>query len=641
MEATTSNLTKVQWSRIGLVLLAFHVAAFCIDRFVGANSQAYYRQDIGIVFLGCVLSCDAAFLCILGARTKTFPWRMVGAGILPSLLAASFIFWSWIDWSLSWLTFTRGITETFHGQCALLTILLSPLFVAFAWVAARNERRDWHWMVVAILLTISVGICALSSTSYDYISTRSRGWWLDRAWINFFHVVLAAIVSFASVVLCAWVLDHCLRRRPWWIAAAVIMSSAIFIGVAGFLGIITNRYFHYSWNRGYFATALETLGESLGKQGMPVIAAITMLAFCLLLALLRVNLSEFYLKSGGERVASPLMHRAYTAEDRRYRLWRLASFALGISLLNLVIGFYEWLIPIERGVFGDRGIFFEFVFLAPLGLWSAQMAASAIFLECKIWNIWKRSLVILAWAELSMLAYWGQVALSNSIRWNPSDYVGALLHVVGGALALCLAGVISSKYSGSRIAWKDMESAPGNHREAKPFSISLSDIICLVTVSAGVIYPFSVIFSVEHWQSPVSLFSYFLYTAVWPLITGAAGYFALRAWLGNGRRSFSLLAGFVLCLLASCSSDYSALTQVGEEQFFGIRYSLRFMALPWFFVGAAIAAMGLRRCGFSLVQAAAINKKLETNSLAEVDVGSSLAQGSFVGAPTNAASPWD
>jgi hypothetical protein len=192
------------------------------------------------------------------------------------------------------------------------------------------------------------------------------------------------------------------------------------------------------------------------------------------------------------------------------------------------------------------------------------------------------------------------VALSNSIHWYPSDYVGEVLHVAVGAVALASVGKLFALGSGERITWKQMEGTSTIKDPKRRLSISLSDIICIVTVSAGLAYPFSVIFSLENWVTPSSLLREMVYSSVWPLVTGAAGFFALRAWLKPGNQALAFAAASALCLMSSCAADYPTLTQVGDETFFGVRYSLRMMALPWLFVGTAIAAIGLRRVGFGV-----------------------------------------
>lgn len=577
-----------------LVLAAMHLAALSLDYVISNNWLL--NPKITFPFCLAIFHCDIALLCLWISRRPRFPAISVALLIIVACLTAAAIIYSWQDPSAAWVNSSKVFTESLQGQCVITALLNLPILAVTAWLVARPQPRDWHWLAYAALLLASVLNSWLSSTTNDYVTNRSQAWWLGLHVHVFYHTLFAWILSLTAITLCAWVISSTKGSRSLGLMILALITARITLAASGTVIFWCMRYVNRyggGWFGGFIINGPspeEALAMDFHTPLLAILFGVVIAPFCIL-----------YNRAAEPTVTpfAPLRQSLLAAVDRRHRFWRLTAFALFISMLNLLSGLSLHLLGVNRSdVHGEQGILVELLFLAPLGLWAAQTGASALFLQAKIWNIWKRLLVVLAWAELSMLGFWGQVALSSSIKWNPSDYVGEVLHVFCGAAILAAAGNAIGYLRGEAVGCPELVPAENQPIKSKRFSLSLADIICLVTTSAALVYPFSVIFTLEHWRSPLQTALHFLVSAVWPLAAGAFSYFLLRAWVSKNTPHAWTLAAASICLLICCGFDYPALHVIGVERFFGVRPSLRFTALPGLLVGLSVAAIGLARCNF-------------------------------------------
>lgn len=633
----------------GLVVLAFfHVAAAAID------INVYFPQTQLTAFHWPwslkMLQCDAALLCILFLNCKKSPplfWML--APVLLSSLTLGFILSRWVEYGgLATGDFPGSVSSTGY-LCLLLTFLLLPLLGGAYWLLGRRERRPWHWLLASGLLLLAVAKIYFASTVFGFTSTRVHSYWIYGAWLRLLVTVIAAILCSSSIALAAWTFDRFHRAGAWrllpsLICVAAAMASAPYFVIYVYIWIVTRGFSGAGRIPiSQFQTEAWTAASAFANDLLVV--ALTGLLMYLLTACFWLTGAGSFLNTASDELAqrpAALPLPKLSSEDRRFQFWRLTGAGLFISALSLACGFYDWITPIQVGRFADRGILFEVLLMAPLGLWSAQMAANALFLECRIWNFWKRLLLILAWAEITLLAFWGQIALSHSLRWQPSDYVGALFHIVLGALLLALLGRLIKKQTSAALHWSciDSEADPASSRGK--FSLSLSDIICLVAVSAAVIYPISVVFALEGGWSSRSLLQDFLLTSYWPLATGAAAYFALRAALTDGKQALTAFTLSLLCLLISTASDQLILAFIFDELFFGVRWSVGMMAFPGLFLGVSFTSIALRHLGFRITDLRTAPSLAIEAAIRQSDYGPTSAEDRGVLATTaKEPSPWD
>jgi hypothetical protein len=645
MEAPRTTTLVLAKLAFALYLAAMHVAALSLDFTYSNNSltnSTISGFTINFPFSLAVLHLDAALFCTAFVRAQCWKWLLLAPAILISGLTALVLMLSWNYPSIGWMEWLLRVTPSLQGQGALTTLLNLPLFAIFIRLIARGEKHNWKWIALFLILPTSIACCWLSSTTHDILITRSRAWWLERPWLVFSHVVLAATLSWAAVVISACMMISVRKWRHIALAASFLLLSSAMVAAIG----ISAMYFAMSRYR--LSRPLWYFNENTWPFCYDFSPPLLTGAFTLFL--LPFLLSANWSAEPGQNpfATSAAMRPALSVDERRHRFWRLTGLGLLLSALNLVAGLALHLLQVGRNIqFGEHGLFFEFMFLAPLGLWAAQTGASALFLQSNVWNVWKRSLVVLAWAELSILAFWGQIALSNSLQWMPSDYVGEVLHIVVGAMLLAAIGGLWSLFRGERVHCFELEVAATAPNQTKGLSISLGDIICLVTAAAALAYPFSVIFALERWASPTALFAHFLTTSIWPLAASAVSYCVLRNWLTDKETDLQSLALAMVCLLACSAFDYPALQILSTEFFFGVRSSLRFTALPALLIGVALTAIGLARCKFQVVQKASIPMPAPSPIPAPNPTDSTpLRPIIFLGAKpepasTKAESPWD
>lgn len=629
------------------ILFAFHLSAAVIDInfFTSRTDPIAINGPCSIA----MFQCDAAFLCCLFLNYKNAPYRIwIALPILLSALTHGFILYGWSDSGglLFGLLPARVMTAT--GLQLLLSFLMLPSLAAIYWLLRQRVREPLHWLFSAGLSLQLLIAIYFASTVFTYIPTRVHSYWIDLGWLRYLVTVIAAIQSVTTIAVAVWTFDRFHRPGAWrllptLIAIGAAMATAPYLAIFVNIWIVTSRFSVSRIPISQFLTEAWTAATLAAADFIvPALTGLLMLALATSFWLSGALSSPI---AGSMRTLDVplLLHLPVLAdENRRFRLWRLAGVALLLSSLSLVLGFCDWTMHMKPGRFADQGILFEVLLMAPLGLWSVQMAASALFLECRIWNYWKRLLIVVAWAEITLLAFWGQVGLSNALRWLPSDYVGAVLYIILGALLLSLVGRLVTKQTGAAPHWHYFHSEDPPVSTRGRFSLSLSDIICLVAISAGLIYPLSVIFALERWVSAKSLLEGFLIKCYWPLTSGAASYFALRALLCSGRQASLPIACSLLCLLASTASDQLILAFILDDLFFGIRWSVGLMALPAIFLGLAFLSAALYYLGFRVADSRQLkplpNERISGPSdYAPIspDIQPALAT------PTTPTSPWD
>lgn len=629
------------------ILLVFHLAAAALD--INFNYSQTQPLAFNVPWSLAMFQCDAALLCCLFLNCKDAPPRLwIALPILSSALTLGFILYGWIDFGGLLVGYLSTHVTSTSGLCLLLMFLMLPSLTGVYWLLGRCERSPWHGLSFMGLSFLALSATYFASTAFNYIPTRAHSYWINLGWLRYLVTVIAAIQCATSIAVAAWTFERFHRPGAWRTVPGLIvigsaMAFAPCLAIFVNIWIVTSRFSVSRIPQSQFLKEAWTAASLAAADFIvPAFTGFLMLALATCFRLSGAWSFQNAASSGTLRRPMPLHLPVLAGENRRLQLWRLAGVALFLSALSLASGFYAWLMHIKGGRFADQGNLFEVLLMAPLGLWSAQMAASALFLECRIWNFWKRLLIILAWAEITLLAFWGQVALSHTLRWLPSDYVGAVLHIILGALLLSLIGRLIKTLTGAAPFWCYFHSEDTPTSLRGRFSLSLSDIICLVAISAGLIYPLSVVSALEQWLSARRLLQDFLLSSYWPLTSGAASYFALRAAISSGKEALAPFTLFLLCLLASTASDQRILAFILDDLYFGIRWSVGMLAFPGLFLGTGIAVISLRHLAFRIADTQPPPFRHSDVTIRESDYGPTPAEAKPVAVTSaEASSPWD
>lgn len=613
-------------------LLCAHPAAVAVDSILGLASG--FSDAVRFLPLLVVIHCDAALFGIWATQNDRRFRKMLLYCCLSSVLALLFFFLAGGPDS----GVASEFCESQPGLAILQIVLGLPLIVLLFRCNQNGVRRGWFWLATGGLLLGFGAIASFTGTLSD--SPGQRIGWVERFWFPdeaLIRGLVICVVNLAAIFFCAAVFESIVghQRAVHWLGYFGICLALILVTSWAIGGNMNSKSWTTfgrppTWNKQWFNMLLSPLS-------IPIASGMVMMAIAGLFRLLkwqsvsREN-APFQLREPG---CIPV------AKTRFRILVGLIRVALIISAANLVVGFLQSWITIDTNRFGRHGILSELLYMAPHGLWSAQAGLSAVFFQSSTLNLWKRMLVMLVWAELSMAAFWGQVALASWMRAEPSEFVSSLFHCAVGGVLVGAVGIAVGKYllkPPVRVACEGLESL--QDLRVRRASLSLGDLITILTAFAAISYPISVVFSLEIWHNPLEFGYIVLIRLPWLLAASGAVAIAVQTWLIGKRTSFWCIALIGALLVGCCAHDWATLSFYYSERFFGVRYGFRILALPVMFLATGVGAVALKQCGFRVVLESAPPLTVSSREVASLR-GNSNGLEHQEAVTTQAASPWD
>lgn len=614
-------------------LLCAHPAAVAVDLILGLASGG--SNAVRFLPLLVVIHCDAALFWIWATQNDRRFRRMLIYCCLSSLLALLFFFLAGGPHS----GVASGFCESQPGLAILQTVLGLPLIVLLFRCHQNGVRCGWFWLATGGLLLCFGAIASLTGTLSD--SPWQRIGWVERVWFpdeSLIRGLVICVVNLAAIFFCAAIFESIVSRQRavHWLGLFGICLTLILVtswAIGGNMNSMSWTAFGRppTWN-------IQWLSMLVSPLSIPIASSMVMMAIAGLFRLLK------WQSTSRENVPFGVLEPncSPVAKTRFRILLGLVRVALSISAANLVVGFLQSWITVDTNRFGRNGLLSELLYMAPHGLWAAQAGLSAVYFQSSILNPWKRLLVVLVWAELSMAAFWGQVALASWMRAEPSEFVGSLFHCVVGGVLVGAVGIAVGKYllkPPVRVACEGLES-PQDLRVRRA-SLSLGDLITILTAFAAISYPISVVFSLEIWRNPLELGYFVLIRLPWLLAATGAVAIAVQTWLDGKRPSYWCAALIGALLVGCCAHDWATLSFNYSERFFGVRYGFRILALPAMFLATATGAVALKQCVFRVVLVSTPSLTVSPRELARLRGNSEGQEHQKTVVTTQAASPWD
>lgn len=604
------------------VLAALHVIALGVD---GARLAGPINVDAPAPWTLGLLHCDLALAAVWGRATRDRRMVVLCAAGFVSFAAhvAAFAPNAVVSFPREFAPSARSIVSQ-NDMWALIETLLHAPFLLLAIWSLYTKRRDRIWLGLGIA---ALSICAdVRVISTSLVPSTDFG---GSVALRMIPLLLLSVGNFASILLSAAVAELISTRVHWRRAFLLVIGVVTTFTVISCLisGLGTGGV--VVWGVGSIFWFEHWLYEWGALLLIPLLAA-TLTGLSTLAALSAGEISSLEDASSNDAVA-PIASKLSVAA-------RLIAAALSLSCLNLLCGVGLLTTEVSAREFGKSGMIGELIFMSPFGLWAAQAGLSAIFLQWKGLSRWQRILIVLIWAELSVVAFRGQIALASRFQAPPSEFVTAIFQMTGISFLLAAIGgwAVKTKVTCDHLATMEENALPN-------WSLRLSDVLTLVATIAAIAYPISVVIAFESPRGLLWFLPSIAVRAVWGVGIAVAVYLIVRSWLEEVSPPFLgelPVAAFASALLLGClTKDWLDLKGVVYwDEFLGFRVGgYRLLSLPAAFLAMSIGAVALRRSGFRVVKPARAGRPMQLSAEAE-------QASSFRPTPVTAATeknPWD